>query len=94
VSINLLTASQIKKQIASQAKQRRLEQNLSRSSLATKSGIPASTIKRFETTGNISLGALLAIAWVLDCLTQFTPLFQQTPITLYHPPKQRERGRQ
>jgi transcriptional regulator with XRE-family HTH domain len=93
--ITLLTPIQIQKQIAGQAKQLRLEQNLSRKSLAEKSGIPASTIKRFETTGNIGIGALLAIALVLDCLTPFMQLFiQQAPLSLYDIPKQRERGRQ
>lgn len=92
--INLLTPHQIKKQIANQAKQRRLEKNLSRISLEKRSGVPASTIKRFETTGNIGMEALLMIAMVLDCLNEFTQLFApQPPISLYKLPKQRERGR-
>jgi transcriptional regulator with XRE-family HTH domain len=82
--ITLLTPIQIQKQIAGQAKQLRLEQNLSRKSLAEKSGIPASTIKRFETTGNIGIGALLAMQLFI----------QQAPLSLYDIPKQRERGRQ
>lgn len=93
--VNLLSPIQIKKQIADHAKQRRLEKNLSREGLEKRSGVPASTIKRFETTGNISMQALLMIAVVLDCLTEFSQLFlPHVPISLYNTPKQRERGRQ
>ncbi len=95
MAINILTTEQIKKQIAEHAKQRRLEKNLSRASLEEKSGIPASTIKHFETTGKVSLDALLAIAMVLDFLAEFAQLFAPKPLaSLKHFPKSRERGRQ
>src|SRR5438552_1718945 len=92
--INLLTPTQIKKQIAERAKLRRLEKNLSRESLAQKSGVPASTIKHFETTGNISIKALLALALVLDYLAEFTQLFLlHAPTSLRDIPIERKRGR-
>lgn len=95
MAINLLSPVQLKKQIAVQAKQRRLEKNLSRMSLAEKSGVSASTIKHFETTGKISLESLLAIAMVLNCLAEFAQLFlSPDPVSLHALPKQRTRGRQ
>jgi transcriptional regulator with XRE-family HTH domain len=94
--VNLLTPHQLKKQIALQAKRRRLEKNLSRNSLEKKSGVPASTIKRFETTGKISLESLLAIAMVLDGLQEFAQLFATShPVSLQSlSTKPRARGRQ
>lgn len=95
MAINLLTSMQLKKQIASQAKQRRLEKNLSRNSLAERSGVPASTIKKFEAIGKISLESLLAIAMALDSLAEFAQLFSSViPVSLHKLPKKRERGRQ
>lgn len=95
MSIILITPHQLKMQIAEQAKQRRLEKNLSRLTLYKKSGVPTSTIKHFETTGNINLEALLMLAMALDCLSDFASLFaQKAPISLYNLPKQRKRGRQ
>ncbi|MHB1949689.1 MAG: helix-turn-helix domain-containing protein [Gammaproteobacteria bacterium] len=95
MTIKLLTPQQIKLQLAERAKQRRLEQNISRKTLAAKSGVPESTIKRFETTGNISLDALIHIAMVLDCLNEFEQLFEmKPPASLYQPaPAERQRGR-
>lgn len=95
MSINILSPSQLKREIAKQAKQRRLEINMSRKTLALRSKVPASTIKRFETSGDLSLDALLRIALVLDCLDQFTELFiARTPISLYKMPVIRKRGRE
>jgi transcriptional regulator with XRE-family HTH domain len=93
--ITVLSPGQLKKQIANQAKQKRLDKNLSRETLGLKSNVPMSTIKRFETTGNISLDALLRIALVLDCLNEFSELFaSQPPLSLYQAFSNRKRGRQ
>ena len=95
LSINILSPHQLKKQIAAQAKNKRLEKNLSRKTLGEKSSVPASTIKRFETTGNISLEALLRIALVLDSLSEFSQLFaMNAPATLYEQAIERQRGRE
>lgn len=93
--IIIFTPRQIKVQIAKQAKQRRLDLDFSRKTLALKSGVPDSTIKRFETTGNISLDALLKIALVLDGLDEFGKLFERKPpISLSKPIfSERQRGR-
>jgi transcriptional regulator with XRE-family HTH domain len=94
MSINIISPGQLKQQIARQAKQKRLEKNLSRTTLQEKSGVPGSTIKHFETTGNISLDALLRIALVLDSLNEFSQLFVLgAPVSLYEKKIARQRGR-
>jgi len=91
----MLSPRQIKMQIAASAKRRRLEKNLSRKTLSERSGIPASTIRHFEATGNAGLPTLLAIAMALECLDEFACLFQQKTLSsLYQLPKPRKRGRQ
>jgi len=73
--IEIDTPSEIMGKIALRAKQLRLHYNLKRATLAQKSGVPESTIKRFETTGKISFESLLKIATALDCLDEFSTLF-------------------
>ena len=47
-------------------RKRRLDAGYSRKTLAEKSGVPAPTIERFETTGRISLESFCKIAIVFD----------------------------
>lgn len=61
-------------------KARRLSLDLARHTLAERSGVSESTIKRFEKTGEISLKALLNIALVLDCLDDFEKISCQPPL--------------
>lgn len=67
----LYSPGEIALRIAGNAKRLRLRKNLSRRTLAQKSGVPESNIKRFETTGKISLDGLLLIA---TCLQAEEPL--------------------
>lgn len=53
----------------------RLAHNMTQQALAEKSGVPLSTLKRFEQSGEISLAALLAIAGALGALDAFENLF-------------------
>ncbi|MBD0864134.1 MAG: helix-turn-helix transcriptional regulator [Rhodobacteraceae bacterium] len=57
------------------ARNLRLAHNMTQQSLAEKSGVPLSTLKRFEQSGEISLAALLAIAGALGTLDAFENLF-------------------
>jgi transcriptional regulator with XRE-family HTH domain len=83
LTINLLTSPQIQSLIATRARARRLSLNLSRDALAMRSGVSASTIKRFETIGEISLNSLLRIAIVLESLSEFDSLFlPKLPLSL------------
>jgi transcriptional regulator with XRE-family HTH domain len=71
----LYSPGEIALQIAGNAKRLRLSKNLSRRTLAQKSGVPESNIKRFETTGKISLDGLLLIAICLGAEEPLTNLF-------------------
>lgn len=53
----------------------RLAHNMTQQALAEKSGVPLSTLKRFEQSGEISLAALLAIAGALGAMDAFENLF-------------------
>jgi transcriptional regulator with XRE-family HTH domain len=47
--------------LGTRAKAARLQHNLSRKSLAAKSGVKESSLKRFETTGQVSLASLVQL---------------------------------
>lgn len=59
------TAREVMMELASRAKARRLDHNLTRMGLAERSGVSMSVIRAFETTGKISLESLLKIAIAL-----------------------------
>ena len=75
-SLNIYTPSELKLAIAGQAKKLRLQKKLKRATLADMSGVSTSSIKRFETTGNVSFASLLQIANALGVLDEFTSLFR------------------
>ena len=89
------TPEAVRKRIATRAKARRLAENLSRRSLSARSGVPESTIKRFETTGHIALDRLLRLASILDGLDEFAALFPEKPPVSIEQifPTRRRRGR-
>jgi len=70
----------ILKQLGERAKQMRLAQNLSRNSVCERSGIPLSTLKRFETTGLIGTEQLVALAIALGPIDDISYLFAPKPI--------------
>ena len=85
--------------IAERAKALRLHHNLTQAGLATRSGVSWGSIKRFESTGKISLESLLKLAFTLDAMEEFTALFpikSTTPVqsldALLKTSKQRKRG--
>ncbi|WP_347902415.1 helix-turn-helix transcriptional regulator [Pseudomonas purpurea] len=80
-------------QIAGNAKRLRLSKNLSRRTLAQKSGVPESNIKRFETTGKISLDGLLLIAICLGAEEPLTTLFASAQSLTLEQLKNYERAR-
>ena len=73
------TPDTLLKTIASQAKARRLAENLTRRTLAEKTGVAEANIKRFETTGQISFHSLLKLAFALNCMDDFHRLFAEKP---------------
>lgn len=62
-------------ELTNKVKARRKELKLSQRLLAQKSGVSYASIRRFESTGDISLTSLLKIASALNCLEDFKALF-------------------
>lgn len=56
--------------LANNLKARRLEKGYSRRTVSELTGIPAPTLERFETTGNISLMAFCRLAIEFDCFDE------------------------
>ena len=63
------------KALATRAKARRLEMNLTQEGLSVRAGIHLATYRHFERTGKISLEGLLHVAYALDALDDFNALF-------------------
>ncbi len=83
VSFNLYTPHEILLRISFRAKEKRLFLNLSQKSLSDRSGVSFGVIKKFETTGKISLESLLKLAFVLEALNEFSDLFNPKPLESY-----------
>ena len=66
LAINIQTPSSMIETIKDSFKQKRLSFNLTQEGLSNKSGVSLGSIKRFETTGQISLESLLKIAFIPD----------------------------
>lgn len=71
-----LPPSEIISNLGAAVKQLRLENNWSRQTLSIRSGVPESSIKRFETVGHIGLASLVDIAIALDRAEEIQGLFQ------------------
>ncbi len=81
--LNFLLPEDLARQLGVRAQARRLGANLTRKTLAVRSGVPESTIRKFETTGIVGIVGLLQIADALDCLDDFSKLFPvKSPITI------------
>jgi transcriptional regulator with XRE-family HTH domain len=68
--------SNIAKRISQNMKQRRLDLNLTQALLSKKSGVSFGTLKRFETSAEISLKSLLQLAISLNATELFNDLFK------------------
>jgi len=93
LSINFQSSGDFQRKIAAKARAQRLVKNLSRRTLAEKSGVTQASIKRFETSGDVSLSNLLDIALALNCTREFEALFDpkapDSIAELQTPPRQR-----
>ncbi|MBQ0070904.1 MAG: helix-turn-helix transcriptional regulator [Spirochaetales bacterium] len=69
------TPVEIAEIIAKNARSRRKSMKLSQKELAEKSGVSYASVRRFESTGEISFVSLLAIAEVLEEKEEFEKLF-------------------
>ena len=65
------TPHDIKESLRQRFKTRRKQLKLTQKELAAKADVSLGSLKRFETTGQISLDSLLKLAFVLECLEDF-----------------------
>ena len=73
--VNTQTIQSVTNGIVEREKKRRKQMHLSQKKLSIRSGVSYASIRRFENTGEISLGSLLKIAMALDCLEDFNSVF-------------------
>ena len=71
LAVNISTPKSIMQDLKDKFKQRRLSLNLTQEGLSNKSGVSLGSIKRFESSGEISFESLLKVALVLNCLDDF-----------------------
>ena len=60
---------------------RRKELGFSQKELATRSGVSYASLRRFESSGDISMSSLLKIGNAMECLSDFNDLFKHKKIT-------------
>jgi transcriptional regulator with XRE-family HTH domain len=63
--------------VAQRVKQRRLEAEFTQKELAQRAGIPLSTYRRFERTGEVAFRSLLMLGVALNMTDEFDTLFSQ-----------------
>lgn len=73
--MQLKDAKDLDKALALRVKDIRKRRGYTQESLADASGVSYGSIKRFETTGMISLISLTKIAIVLECVDQIVDMF-------------------
>lgn len=73
------TAEEMDKKLAERISQIRKRRKISQKELSEKSGVSFGSIKRFETTGQISLISLTKIAIALGCSSEITEMFSDVP---------------
>ncbi len=73
----LHTPEKVRRALAGRARELRLVRGWRQVTLAERSGVSLGSLRRFETTGRISLDNLLKLASALDQLGDFEALFQR-----------------
>ncbi|OSQ36450.1 transcriptional regulator [Thalassospira mesophila] len=84
--LSLLSAADIQQSLCDTVKRQRKSLKLSRDALAKRSTVPAATIKKFETTGQISLRQFLLLWQSVDDLSRVKAL-TNTPASTTPPPQ-------
>jgi ribosome-binding protein aMBF1 (putative translation factor) len=77
--LSLLSAADVQQQLADNIRHKRKALKLSREALAVKSTVPAPTIKKFETTGQISLRQFVLLWQCVDELERLADLCKPEP---------------
>ena len=79
--VGVLTEQSVVNGIVERVKKKRKLMKISQRQLSQKSGVTYASVRRFETTGEISLTSLLKIAHALDALKDFENVFKGQVIT-------------
>lgn len=78
--LSLLSAADVQQQLADTIRRKRKALKMSREALAARSTVPAPTIKRFETIGQISLRQFVLLWQCVDELERLADLCKPAPI--------------
>ncbi|MDO4168661.1 MAG: helix-turn-helix domain-containing protein [Lachnospiraceae bacterium] len=73
------TPEEIDKELAIRVRRIRKRRQITQEVLSRMSGVSYGSIKRFETTGKISLLSLTKIALALDCANEIKDMFTEVP---------------
>lgn len=73
------TAEEINENLAKRVRNIRKRRKISQEELSRRSGVSYGSIKRFESSGQISLLSLTKIAMALDCAEEIRGLFTDVP---------------
>ena len=73
------TAEELGQKLAQRVRNIRKRRSISQEKLASMSGVSYGSIKRFETSGQISLISLTKIAMALDIADELRNLFKKVP---------------
>jgi transcriptional regulator with XRE-family HTH domain len=73
------TAEEMDQQLADRVRNIRKRRSISQEKLSQMSGVSFGSVKRFESTGKISLLSLTKIAIALDCADEIREMFRQVP---------------
>lgn len=73
------TAEELDQKLAQRVRNIRKRRSISQEKLASMSGVSYGSIKRFETSGQISLISLTKIAMALDIADELRNLFNKVP---------------
>lgn len=68
-------ADEISRQVAESFRKRRVEKNITRQRIAEQSGVPLSTVARFEQKGRIAFESLIKLAMALGYAADMRSLF-------------------
>lgn len=76
-----LNLADVKKSLSTRLRALRLAAGWKQTTLAEHSGVTVASLRRFESTGEISLTNLLKMAWALGRLEEFDKLFKPMEVT-------------
>lgn len=77
--LSIKLPNDIAEMLANRLRQRRLEHNWTREELAARSGVTVASIRRFETTYQITLQRLLQLSFTLHLIDSFENLLIAPP---------------